>query len=136
MITLERLFENYSAHPAGPVLHHHIAHLGGQHIGRQVRGEAETDIEGATGLEGDRRTFRMQRLALPADVKLEGVPLLLKTEAQRMKNLRALFARAGARLALGAVLDIGHWPRLFRPPGDMDHAVAVLGGHDLAAVIV
>ena len=51
---------------AGRIFHHHIAHFRGQDIGRQVRSEAHTDIEWSIGLEGHRRSFGMQRLALPA----------------------------------------------------------------------
>src|SRR6478609_12238166 len=78
----------------------------------------------------------MQRFALPTNVKLEGVTLFLEAEADGMESLRPLFIRTGARLALGAIFDVGHLAGLFRPPGDMDHAIAMLRRHDLAAVIV
>src|SRR5471032_193996 len=124
------------ANLAGRIFHHHICNLGRQHICRQMRGEADTDIKGPAGLEEYRRAFRMQRLALPADVKLESVTLLLDANAGGMESLRPFLVGAEARLARGAIFDIGHLAALLGTPGDMDHAVAVLGGHDLAAVIV
>src|SRR5215471_11467178 len=108
----------------GGIFHNHVSDLGCQHIGRQMRGEPDADIDGSAGPERHWRAFRMKRLALPADVKLELIALLLDADAGGMESLRPLFIGTQPRLPGGAVFDIGHLAAFFRAPGDMDHAIA------------
>ena len=78
----------------------------------------------------------MDRLALPAYPELELVALLLDAEARGMDRLLAAFARAGYGLARGAMRPACHVASLLGAPGDVRHAIAMLGRDDFAGIVV
>src|SRR5580700_6567426 len=122
---------------AGGVFEDDVGEYGGIGLVRQVRAEADADVEGRVDVEGDGWAELVHGFALEADEKGDRVSTLFDADAFGYDGDEAVGAgAAGTAAAPDAILHVFDAGVLLGTLREMDHTGAVQGDDGLLGIVV
>src|ERR1019366_6687277 len=122
---------------AGGVLENDIGEHDSIGLVRQVRAEADADVEGPVEAQVDGWAELVHRFAFEADEEREGGAVLFDADALGHNVDEAVrTGAAGTAAAPDAILHVGDADALPRTLGKVDHAETVEGGDGLLGIVI